>query len=315
MRALALSLASALIGCGSPDATNPASSLVTDASDGGGRDDTAAGVADGSTTDTFAVVEAPEAGGDSGSRCQASDASIACDHQSAGVSDGTSVRLVAYATPLGTAPTQGWPAVVYFQGSFVPGHAAFAATTSAPFGQYQLTRTIQALLDRGYAVLAPDAAWSGGTFWQTNIPPFSLSWSGCADDTLVNHLFTAIAQGIFGKVDSDRLYAMGISSGGFMTSRMAVSYEHRFRALADHSGSYATCSDVCVLPGSLPSDHPPILFLHGDADVVVPTSAVTPYLSALKAQGTPTKWVTADAGHEWLAQAVQEIPAWFAAHP
>jgi predicted esterase len=108
---------------------------------------------------------------------------------------------------------------------------------------------------------------------------------------------------------------MGISSGGFMTSRMAVSYPGRFRALADHSGSYATCSDVCTVPTPLPANHPPTLFLHGDTDLVVPITAIQPYIDALNAEGFETQLVTdAVAGHQWLSEAVQAIPAWFDSH-
>jgi predicted esterase len=97
---------------------------------------------------------------------------------------------------------------------------------------------------------------------------------------------------------------------------MAVSYPGRFRALVDHSGSYATCSAACSVPTPLPADHPPTLFLHGDMDMVVPASAVQPYVAALQAEGHETKLVTdADAGHQWLPEGVDAIPAWFDAHP
>jgi poly(3-hydroxybutyrate) depolymerase len=294
----------------------------------GGSSPEAAGAPHGTQDggDAFVDVAAPDVGGDSvqdagangdgGSRCHVSGTSIACDHQVAMLSDGSAAREITYETPLGTPPSAGWPAVVYFQGSFVPGHSAFAAAQSDPFGMYELTLTVAALLDRGYAVIAPDTASGGTTFWDTNVPPFAQSWAGCPDDVLVRALLAWIAAGTPGPIDTGRLYAMGISSGGFMTSRMAVSYAGRFRALADHSGSYATCSATCSVPTPLPSDHPPTLFLHGDGDTVVPMSAVQPYLSALQGEGHETKLVTeADAGHQWLASAVQAIPDWFDAHP
>lgn len=97
---------------------------------------------------------------------------------------------------------------------------------------------------------------------------------------------------------------------------MAVTYPGKFRALADHSGSYATCSAICLVPTPLPADHPPTLFLHGDLDVVVPITAVQPYLDALLAEGHEAKLVTdALAGHQWLREGSQVIPAWFDAHP
>jgi dienelactone hydrolase len=226
------------------------------------------------------------------------------------------MRSVYYETPLGAPPPSGWPAVVYFQGSLVPGHTSFSATTADPFGMYDLTLTIKALLDGGYAVIAPDASSNGSLFWETNIPPYAESWPGCPDDVLMKNLFAAISAATLGPLDAGRLYAMGISSGGFMTSRMAVSYPGRFRALADHSGSYATCSDVCAVPTPLPTGHPPILFLHGDLDAVVPMTAIQPYIDALGAEGYVSSLVTdPTAGHQWLAAGPQAIPAFFAAHP
>ncbi len=269
----------------------------------------------GPTADAGANVDASKAEEDAGgnakpSRCKVDASGITCAH------DVTTVegRTVAYASPLGVAPAAGWPTVLYFQGSYVAGHTAFTAVPGAKFGLYELTRTIQALLDRGYAVIGPDA--KNGSVWETNIPPSSVSWSGCSDDLFMQSLFTAMASGKLGPVNSARLYAMGISSGGFMTSRMAVSYPGKFRALADHSGSYATCSTLCFVPTPLPSDHAPILFLQGAKDLLVPTTSVKPYLDALLAEGHTAKLVTdPDAGHEWLAAGATEIPAWFDAHP
>jgi len=149
-----------------------------------------------------------------------------------------------------------------------------------------------------------------------NIPPYAQSWSGCPDDVLMQALLASVSGGGFGPIDVTRLYAMGISSGGFMTSRMAVSYAGKFRALVDHSGSYATCSDTCIVPTPLPADHPPTLFLHGDQDDVVPLSAIQPYIDALTSEGHEAQLVTdADAGHQWLPEGAQVIPAWFDSHP
>src|SRR5947208_14122972 len=88
----------------------------------------------------------------------------------------------------------------------------------------------------------------------------------------------------FGPLDASRRYAMGISSGGCMTSRMAVSYDGAFRAFAIASASYATCGATCTVP-ALPPDHPPTLFLHGGMDNIVPVSAMTPYRDELRADG------------------------------
>ena len=296
---------------GSQTQASAADGGVARGDDGGERD---GGEVLDSSGRTESGVDASTGAGDGavGSRCQITAASATCKHQSTTLAG----RTVVYETPLGAAPGGGWPGVVYFQGSLIPGHGAFDATASAPFDQYDLTRTIGALLDHGYAVIAPDAASNGSTFWETNIPPYATSWPGCPDDVLMQALFAAVSAGALGPIDAGRLYAMGISSGGFMTSRMAVSYQGKFRALVDHSGSYATCSAVCVVPTPLPTDHPPTLFMHGGADAVVPLTAIQPYIDALVAEGHEAKLVTdADAGHQWLPEGPQVIPAWFDSHP
>jgi poly(3-hydroxybutyrate) depolymerase len=305
---LAASFASFAAACSSSGANDASTPSVQDAAAEDGNS------ADANTAD---ATEASEANTDaSASRCNITAQMVTCKYETSSVADSQGTRTVVFATPLGASPASGFPAVVYFQGSFVPGHDVFSANATDAFDAYALTLTVSALLDHGYAVIAPDTSGNGSEFWETNIPPYATSWSGSPDDVLMQNLFGAISSGKFGSIDASHLYAMGISSGGFMTSRMAVSYAGKFRALADVAGSYATCSDTCTVPTPLPSDHPPTIFLHGDEDDLVPASAVQPYFDALQTEGHDVKLVTdADAGHQWLDEGVVEIPAWFAAHP
>jgi poly(3-hydroxybutyrate) depolymerase len=222
---------------------------------------------------------------------------------------------VTYQVPLGTPPGTGWPVVFFFQGSFFPGSLAFAADKGSLFGQYNLTLTVKRLLDSGYAVLSPNALDSGDTFWQTNIPPWSVLWDTSSDNAFLLAIFAGIRDGIFGPLDSTHLYAMGISSGGFMTSRMAVSYPGTFRALAIESASYATCNALCLVP-ALPSDHPPTLFLHGLLDTVIPVPTMEVYRDALLRDGHEAKTIIdPTAGHEWIPEAIAAVPDFIAAHP
>ncbi len=249
-------------------------------------------------------------GATGGTRCTESGATLTCTSHAVTIGG----RTVTYEVPLGAPPAAGWPAVVYYQGSFIAGSHAFAATMGDQFGQYELTETVAALLDQGYAVIAPNALGDGSMFWQTNVPPYATNWAGCDDDVFVHALLAAMAGGTFGPLDAGRTYAMGISSGGFMTSRMAVSYDGTFRALAIASASYATCSNTCSVP-PLPADHPPTLFLHGGSDQIVPESAMTPYHDALVAAGRVTDAIIdPSAGHEWLPEGKTAIPAWFDTH-
>lgn len=249
------------------------------------------------------------------SRCQATAANVICSERELSLTALFLPRKVTYEVPLGTPPAAGWPVVFFFQGSFVAGAQMFAADRGDAFGKYNATLTIKALLDAGYAVLAPDALVGGATFWQTNIPPWSLLWTTSSDHAFMVAIFQAIRGGRFGALDPGRLYAMGISSGGFMTSRMAVSYPGMFRALAVHSGSYATCSALCIVP-PLPADHPPTLFLHGLLDPLVPVVTMEGYRDALVRAGRDVQTViNRTASHAWIPEGVQAVPDWFNAHP
>ena len=148
----------------------------------------------------------------------------------------------------------------------------------------------------------------------TNVPPFADNWSIAPDAELMSQLLQSLDDGQPASIDTHRLYATGLSSGGYMTSRMAISYAGKFRALAVHSASYAKCSVVCSVP-ELPSDHPPTLLLHGEKDIIIPLSTMRAYEQQLKDQGlTVDTEVNAEAGHEWLEAAVTRVPQWFDDH-
>ncbi len=226
-------------------------------------------------------------------------------------------RTVHYNVPLGSAPSAGWPVVVMFQGAYYSAAHTFTGYNSDPWGGYNQTLVVKRLLDGGYAVLAPEANQSGNGYWDTNISPYDKNWQSAPDNAYMLALFQAITAGKFGPLDDGEMYAAGLSSGGYMTSRMAVSYQGRFKALVIESASYATClAAQCTVPDPLPSDHPPTLFLHGGADQIVPISTMQLYKAQLDKQGIETKAVIDNqAGHGWIAAAPDEVPAWFSGHP
>ncbi len=252
------------------------------------------------------------------SLCTATPEEVWCPHDTRDVRVSFLVtRDVHYQVPAGVPPEDGWPVAILFQGSLFSAALTFDGTQGFPFGRYYQALTVKQLLDAGYAVLAPEAHLEGATFWDTNVPPWNLLWSGSPDDRFMLAIFNAIAAGDFGPLDATRLYATGISSGGYMTSRMALSYPGRFKALAIHSGSWATCSGpLCLIPHSLPADHPPTMFLHGARDLIVPQWTMEMYFDELVEQGhVGTTVVDPDAGHEWFAASPTAIVDWFEAWP
>ena len=188
---------------------------------------------------------------------------------------------------------------------------SWPASPLEPFGAYYQTQVVQGLLDNGFAVLTPETHLAGLTFWDTN-NPLVPDYYQSNDHALMLTIFDRLADGTFGAVNPARLFATGISSGGYMTSRMAVSYPGRFKALAIQSASYATCAGPLCSIGPIPTDHPPTLFLHGNLDPVVPVGTMWAYAGALNAAGRPTLVVVDPLSlHRWIPQAPGEVVNWF----
>lgn len=217
-------------------------------------------------------------------------------------------RNVKYQVPEGTPPAGGWPVVVVYQGSFFP--VEFTRTEGTPFGGYYELQVIERMLNNGFAVIAPDAA--ADLFWETNLPGFSIAYELSGDYRYLTNLFAAIRKGTFGPINPNKKFATGVSSGGYNTSRMAVSFPGEFKALAIQSGSYATCGGpLCIVP-TLPANHPPTYFLHGWLDIVVPWWTMDLYYEKLRSQGIPTGLYTDYfAGHGWFSASPDKIYAWF----
>jgi pimeloyl-ACP methyl ester carboxylesterase len=247
-----------------------------------------------------------------GERCVVRPGAVNCPPRVAHLDAGRASRDVYWQTPMTPAPSTGYPVVVLYQGSFYPPSTTWGTVAqSAPYGGYYQARLQAMLLKHGFVVIAPTATL--GVAWQTNS---ILPWSVSSDRPFLDALFAAMERGEFDRLDPSRWYATGISSGGYMTSRMALSYGGRFRALAIQSGSWATCSGpLCTVPDVLPPDHPPTLFLHGAHDVTVPLSTAREYFDRLVMQGfTAQMDVDEDASHEWLAIAPESITRWFECH-
>jgi predicted esterase len=340
---LALGLLSGATGCAGTSSGGGASDASSGGAGGGHvADASAIGTEDGGV---IGSAEAGPVGADDGGAGSASeDASpatqcivsspsdITCNHQSTTIGG----RTVLWETPLGTPPTGGWPVVVMFQGSlvdpsgsdpFFAPHGAWAVESTdgvldGIFSAYVMTQlvtqitVIKQLLDNGYAVITPTAD-AAGFAWDTNFPPWSISWSGAPDDVFLQALFAAIDGAQLGPLSASQWYATGVSSGGYMTSRMAVSYQGRFLALAIAAGSYASCPGglpACAVP-ALPTNHPPTLFMHGGEDPLVPIEQMYDYFDALTGGGFTTQAVVDPTmSHGWVPTAPTDVLTWFATH-
>ncbi len=263
----------------------------------------------GSTTDAGATPDAGQVDIDAGvPRCTFFDGKVNCPPVITKVLS----RDVYWQSPSGPAPAAGFPAIIVYQGSFFAPSATWGEVSGTTlFGGFHQARMQALMLEHGYTVIAPTAV--GGLAWQTNS---GLAWDSTSDKAFIDALLEGMRTGTFGPIDLTHLYATGISSGGYMTSRMAVSYPGVFRALIIHSGSYATCSGVaCFVPSMLPAQHPPTRFLHGRGDVTVPLFTAEAYADRLRMQGFEVDLVIDEAaGHEWLTTSPERILEFVQAH-
>jgi poly(3-hydroxybutyrate) depolymerase len=250
---------------------------------------------------------------DAGVVCTAGESEVVCPPRVSQVMVNGVGRDVYWQEPPAEAPPGGRPLVIVFQGSWFGPTATWGTVKrDLAFGGFHQARLQVLLLERGFTVLAPSAV--AGVAWQTNL--VGVSWEGGTDKPMMDALLADVREGKYGPVDGSRLYATGISSGGYMTSRMAPAYPGTFRALAIQSGSWCTCAGVaCVLPDQLPADHPPTRFLHGRRDAVVPIGTAEPYLQKLSAQGLEADMIIdEEAGHAWFADSPARITEWFEGH-
>jgi dienelactone hydrolase len=253
------------------------------------------------------------------SRCLVEDERLHCAHRSKTVWTGLAnltPRVVHWQVPVGEAPASGWPIAILFQGSLFSAETFWDAEAGDEFGGFNQGLLTAALLDAGFAVLTPEARLSGSGAWETNIPPLADNWTASGDHRFMLDIFAAIDDGTFGLLDRDSIYASGISSGGYMTSRMDLAYRERFTALAIASGSWATCAGLlCSIPTPIDPEHRPTLFLHGEDDVVVPLETMLDYQDALLEAGVETETIIeAGTGHAWIDAAPEEIVRWFESH-
>ena len=244
--------------------------------------------------------------------CEVDASRIACVRRTSVLDVDGVERAVHFQWPSTEPPAGGFPTVLLFQGSASPAGLAWVGERSGAFGAYWQADVIRALLAAGFAVITPEASFGGAGAWNTNVAPWNVAWEASPDHALMLALFDAIEGGELGELDADSLYAAGLSSGGYMSSRVAVAYEGRFRRIAIASGSYATCAgSFCAVP-TLDATHPPTLFLHGALDLVVPPSTMRLYADELSRRGVEHEVVVDPAvDHAWIPASAERVVSFF----
>jgi polyhydroxybutyrate depolymerase len=152
-------------------------------------------------------------------------------------------------------PNRGIPVVFYIHGGGGTPQAAYLDHVDQTSDKF------------GFIMVAPAGlkkAWNGGT-WITG------SCCGNADDVgFISKIIDELLQSY--PIDSNRIYAMGISNGGLMTNRLACDLSSRIAAIA-------TVAPAGIEESCSPERSVPVMDIHGTGDRCNPYYGGTPPFS------------------------------------
>lgn len=148
---------------------------------------------------------------------------------------------------------------------------SFHGFMSAGWQQALLTRMSQESDQRGFIVAYPEgvaASWNAGACCGT-------AWSDSVDDVkFVRDLLDLVEEKWC--IDKKRIFATGMSNGGFFSHRLACDASDRIAAVAPVAGVLGIEPNACN-----PYRPVPILDFHGTADGMVPYGGGTPLVPQL----------------------------------
>ncbi len=153
---------------------------------------------------------------------------------------------------------------------YVP--AAYSSTSARPLvinmhgytsnaQQQQLYSNFMPIADTAnFLMVLPNGTFSGGSqYWNAGISPF-----GANDILFIDDLITHLKQSY--NINLNRVYATGMSNGGFMSYTLACALSNKIAAIASVTGSIFTAQkNTCA-----PNRPVPVMQIHGTADATVP---------------------------------------------
>jgi polyhydroxybutyrate depolymerase len=181
-------------------------------------------------------------------------AGLAGDQQLTLTSSG-GTRDLRLHVPAGYDPTAGQMLVLSFHGF-----------SSNAWEQEILTRMDTVADAHGFLVAYPDgvsASWNAGACC-------GVAWNDSVDDVQFTKDMLALIASEY-CIDPARIYATGMSNGGFMSHRLGCEMADTFAAIAPVAGVLGIDAAACN-----PSRPVPILDFHGTADPIVPYKGGTP---------------------------------------
>lgn len=229
-------------------------------------------------------------------------------------------RRFLWQHPPSPPPSNGYPVLLVLHGASQDAEAWF----KYPHGmlwQGRQTRFVNEALLQGFCVIAPDSLYPitpGPKAWDV----FATTLEESLDLPFFANLFQWITTAPI-TLDCNRMYCIGFSSGGFMTSRLAHYFGPLFTAVAVHSGANAdviTLGDWgpefdCSSPQNFSPNHPPCLIIHGGKDHLVPPECGVHFYEELQRGEIDSHLLFCSWGrHIWLSWYNDAIFDWFTTH-
>ncbi|GAA0638901.1 PHB depolymerase family esterase [Sporichthya brevicatena] len=169
-------------------------------------------------------------------------------------------RTATVHVPSKAPGSAGYPVVLAFHGRLGDGA-----------GQERLTHLSDVADEKGFLVVYPDGYRRS---WNDGRPDTPANRAGVNDVKFVQHLLDRIESRY--RVDTRRIYATGMSNGGFLTQRLGCRLADRIAAIAPVAATLPTkLGSSCR-----PAKRMPMLMVMGTADPLVPYRGGNGLLSA-----------------------------------
>lgn len=227
-------------------------------------------------------------------------------------------RFIVYKQPVTNPPLEGYPIIFLFHGASLHAFSWFLGFHTWSKAKTTFTKTA---LENGYFVVGLES--------KKPMRPGPRGWNSFEEHTSENYDIIYVQEVISFlensslRLDTNKIYCAGFSSGAFFCSRLAQSYGHRFRGVILNSGCNADAIEISksgpdfnfTTGYNISSFHPPTLLVHGEKDSLVPIEGSETYYQDLKDNNiNVTKLFDETGRHIWLKGFNNEIINWMKNH-
>lgn len=167
--------------------------------------------------------------------------------------DGLTRKYIEYVSPLYNS-SQSVPLIISLHG------LGDNMNNFAGIGMHQIADTANFIVITPEAIV--DALITNSTAWNSGASAYGFVLNGNIDDVgFLNAIIDSSMQ--LYNIDTNRIYVLGLSMGGFMTQRLACQLNERFAAVASVAGTMGTAM-TCTNDSPIPVCH-----IHGTLDSTI----------------------------------------------